>query len=80
MEFKEGKSYYLYEDRAENSVCKAHVLHILPHPEDPDDNLIVYRWFGKHKRWWWYGITSVSHQRDLEGYVKKMVQRFIKRH
>ena len=79
MEFKEGKTYYLYDERAEHDVCKAHILHVLPHPEYPNDRLIVYRWFGKHKRWWWYGVTSVSHQDELAEHVTKMVRRFIKR-
>ena len=80
MEFKEGKTYYLFDSRAEHDVCKAHVLHVLPHPENPDERLIVYRWFGKHKRHWWYGITDLYIQNLYADYVKKVVQDYIKKH
>lgn len=71
---QEGKAYYFYDDRATDSVCKAHVLHILPHPDRIDDRLIVYRWFGKHKRRWWYGITTISQQEIWEDYCKDAVK------
>lgn len=72
-EIKEGKTYYFYDDRAEYSVCKAHVLKILPHPEYEDDRLIVYRWFGKHRRYWFYGVTSIRKQEMAADYVQKVV-------
>ena len=62
MRYEVGKAYYFYDDRADRDVCKAHVLHILPHPEREDDRLIVYRWYGIHRRRWWYGVTTVSQQ------------------
>lgn len=71
---KEGKTYYFYDDRAVDDVCKAHVLHILPHPDRIDDRLIVYRWFGRHKRRWWYGITTISQQEIWEDYCKDAVK------
>lgn len=71
---KEGKTYYFYDDRAVDDVCKAHVLHILPHPDRIDDRLIVYRWFGKHKRRWWYGITTISQQEIWEDYCKDAIK------
>lgn len=40
MSIQEGKTYYFYDDRAVDDVCKAHVLNILPHPEREDDRLI----------------------------------------
>lgn len=75
MEFKEGKTYYLYEPRAEKNVCKAHVLHVLPHPENPEERLIVYRWFGRRKRGWWYGVTDIFIQDLYAEYVKKVIQK-----
>lgn len=69
----EGKTNYFYDDRAEEDVCKAHVLHILPHPEREDDRLIVYRWYGKHRQRWWYGVTTISQQELWADYVKKVI-------
>ena len=69
MEYKVGKAYYLYDNRAERNECKAHILAILPHPELSDDNLIVYRWWGKHKRYWFYGVTTYWQQDIWADYV-----------
>ena len=84
MEYKVGNAYYLYDDRAEHDVCKAHILAILPHPEDnagrdKTDKLIVYRWYGKHKRYWFYGVTTYWQQTMWADYVKSKVEKFIKR-
>lgn len=73
MDIQEGKTYYFYDDRAVDDVCKAHVLSILPHPEREDDKLVVYRWFGKHRRHWWYGVTSISQQKLWADYVRKVM-------
>lgn len=73
MDIQEGKTYYLYDDRAVNDVCKAHVLKVLPHPEREDDRLVVYRWYGKHKQQWWYGVTSISQQELWADYCAKVV-------
>lgn len=74
MNITEGKTYYFYDDRAEGDVCKAHVLHILPHPERDDDRLIVYRWYGKHRQHWWYGVTTISQQELWADYVQKVIK------
>lgn len=74
MEYKVGKAYYLYDNRAERDVCKAHILAILPHPEFSDDNLIVYRWWGKHKQYWFYGVTTYWQQNIWGDYVKHRVE------
>jgi len=68
---QEGKAYYFYDDRATDSVCKAHVLHILPHPESNNNKLIVYRWYGKHRRRWWYGVTTLAIQEIWDEYCQK---------
>ena len=73
MNIEEGKQYYFYDDRAEEDVCKAHVLHILPHPDRDDDKLIVYRWYGKHRQRWWYGMTTISQQEMWADYVQKVI-------
>ena len=74
MNIQEGKTYYFRDNRAVDGVCKAHVLHILPHPERDEDLLIVYRWYGKHKQRWWYGVTTLSEQQLWAGYCKKMIK------
>lgn len=73
--FKEGKECWMYDSRAEFDVCYAHILYVLPHPENHNDRLIVYRWFGKNKKWWWYGVTSISDQELEMDYVTKTVER-----
>ena len=73
-DIKQGRTYYLYDDRAEEGVCKAHVLHVLPHPErGEDDRLIVYCWYGKHRQHWWYGVTTMSQQELWADYVRKVI-------
>jgi hypothetical protein len=72
---KAGQKCWLLEDRAVWNVCNAEILHVLPHPEDPEDKLIVYRWFGTNKKWWWYGITSASYQEENLDYIKKVVNK-----
>ena len=73
MTIIEGKTNYFYDSRADDDVCKAHVLHILPHPEREDDRLIVYRWYGTHRQHWWYGVTSIGQQELWEDYVQKVI-------
>ncbi len=73
MNIEIGKTYYFYDDRAVDDVCKAHVLHILPHPEREDDRLIVYRWYGKHKKRWWYGVTTTRQQEICADYCKDAI-------
>lgn len=73
MKYVEGKSYYLYDDSAVDYVCKAHILHILPHPEREDDSLIVYRWWGRHSKGWLYGVTFLWRQEFWADYVHKVV-------
>jgi len=74
MNIEEGKSYYFYDNRATDDVCKAHVLSVLPHPEREDDRLIVYRWYGKHRQRWWYGVTTISQQELWAEYCQKVVK------
>ena len=72
-DIKVGKTYYFYDNRAVDDVCKAHVLALLPHPEREDDRLIVYRWWGKHRRYWWYGVTTIRQQEIWADYCKNAV-------
>lgn len=75
MNIEEGKSYYFYDNRAIDAVCKAHVLKILPHPEHKEDRLIVYRWYEKHRQKWWYGVTTISQQELWYDYCQRVIRK-----
>lgn len=67
---------YLYDNRSTDDVVKAHIIAYLPHPESPNDRLIVYRWFGTHRRYWWYGVTSEKQQDHIwKDYVQVLEHR-----
>lgn len=78
MNIETGKTCYLYDERALRDVCKAYILAILPHPTDSDDNVIVYRWWGRRARGWFYGATELSTQKIFEKYVNTIVNKYIK--
>lgn len=75
MDIKVGKKYYFYDERAELSVCVAHVLGVLPHPEREDDRLVVYRWYSKHKQRWFYGVTDGQTQEIWSDFCQKVVKK-----
>ncbi len=79
MNIQAGKKCYLYNSKAKFDVCTAHILHVMPHPERKDDILIVYRWYGKHKQWWHYDVTSGQEQDIEQEYVQRNVEKYIKR-
>ena len=66
---------YLYDERADDNVVKAHIIAYLPNPERQDDRLIVYRWYGKHRHYWFYGVTKEQIQAIWEDYVQKVLER-----
>ena len=72
MNCREGNKIYLYDDRAENNVCAANILKVIDHPEDPNDRLIVYRWWSNHKKKWFYGVTEIWKQELWKDYVNKV--------
>lgn len=43
-------------------------------PEREEDRLIVYRWYGRHKQRWWYGVTTISQQDIWADYCKDAVR------
>lgn len=75
MEYKVGKKYHFYENGAMFDFCLAHVLSVLPHPEDDTDQLIVYRWHGVHKQWWFYRVTTAKEQEQMKDYVARQIER-----
>lgn len=79
MDITVGKKYYFYDERAKHCVCTAHVLHILPHPERENDRLIIYRWYGKYKKRWWYGVTDGRTQMCWKDYCQDVAEQYIKK-
>lgn len=75
MNYKIGKTYHFFNDDNKDNVCKAHVLHIMPHPEADGVFLIIYRWFGFYHRWWHYAVTDTDEQDGYADYVKRRLQR-----
>ena len=56
-DYQVGKAYRVYYD---SDVRKAHVLAILPHPTDPNDRLIAFRYFGRYCQDWHYALIEES--------------------
>jgi hypothetical protein len=52
-----GKSFNAIVPFSQPNSIKVHIDHILPSIVD-GQQLVVYRVFGKHKRWWHYFICS----------------------
>lgn len=77
-EMKPGDKCWIFDDRANNDICEAEILHVLPHPEDPEERLIVYRWFGTNKKWWWYGVTDIDYQELNHELIKRKVEKICK--
>lgn len=57
--FKEGNTFYLPKPNK----TKCHVVTVV------DNNMVVYKWFGKHKQWWHYGVESASYLKSMHGIV-----------
>lgn len=56
-DYQVGKAYRVYYD---SDVRKAHVLAILPHPTDPADRLIAFRYYGRYRQDWHYALIEES--------------------
>lgn len=60
MTFKKGKAYTIYiSSVGENRKC--HIVELI------ENDMIVYKYFGKHKQWWHYFVQSRS---ELEHYFE----------
>lgn len=68
-----GKTRYLYN--IFHKVVKAHILHFLPHPEDPDNRLIVFRHWSIYTHSWHYEVTDANFQASIEKYVDDALKR-----
>ena len=68
-----GKTRYL--SNISHNVVKAHILHILPHPEDPDNRLIVFRYWSVHTHRWHYEIADANLQAAIEKDVDNVLER-----
>lgn len=58
MEFKAGQAY---KCRINNKNYKIHIVAVV------DINMVVYKFYGKHKQWWHYEIKRAD---DLEFYIE----------
>lgn len=69
-----GKTRYL--KNYDFYIVKAHILHILPHPEDPDNRLIVFRYWSIRLHRWHYEITDANSQARIEKLVYEYVKKW----
>ena len=60
MTFEKGKAYTIHISALGES-RKAHIVELI------ENDMIVYKYFGKHKQWWHYFVQSRS---ELEHYFK----------
>lgn len=72
--FKIGTKRYIYDPRAQDDVCLAHILAVMPHPDNDEDQIIVYRFWGKHRKYYFYGAKQASLLGLWNGYVNDVVQ------
>lgn len=56
LDFKVGQTYHAYTVGG-NGIYKIHIEAIIPSLND-DYNMIVYRYYGKHKQRWFYIIKE----------------------
>ena len=60
MNFEIGKKYPIYRKFGFGKPYLIHVLAIV------DDYYVVYKWYGRHKQWWHYGV---DYDRSLRPYL-----------
>lgn len=60
MTFKKGKAYHIWLMDA-GRIQKIHIVELI------ENDMIVYKFFGKHKQWWYYRI---NHKREIEKYLE----------
>lgn len=60
MTFEKNKSYHIYMF----DTCRNQKIHIV---ELIENDMIVYKFFGKHKQWWHYKVES---KRQIEFYFE----------
>lgn len=51
MNYEAGQSFRIFDHSFCNDSMKIHIMYVLDGIYK-DQKLIVYRYFGKHKRWW----------------------------
>lgn len=51
---KVGSTFKIYLAGSPRPLYKCHVLAIV------DEDMIVYKWYGKHKQWWHYNVESLG--------------------
>jgi len=59
MNFIKGNTYYIL--RSTGKPYKIHILAIV------DSNMVVFKWYGRHKQWWHY---EIQHANILESEIQ----------
>lgn len=57
LDFKVGQTFKSCENNG-GGIYKIHIDAIIPSKNEEGVNMIVYRYFGKHKRYWHYIIKE----------------------
>jgi hypothetical protein len=65
--FKEGMTFYAIVPFSQPNSIKVHIDYVLPSKVYSDEIFIVYRVFGKHKRWW---HTFLYTTEDMKHYIE----------
>jgi hypothetical protein len=60
MKFKKGQSFRMHIS-ALGEARKVHVVAVI------ENDMLVYKYFGKHKQWWHYFVDSRT---NIEFYIK----------
>ena len=60
MTFEKGKTYRIH-DQSIGESRKIHIVELI------ENDMIVYKYFGKHKQWWHYFVES---KKQLEFYFE----------
>lgn len=74
MDIKPGKSYHIYDSQNASRVVKAHVMHIVDGCYQ-DEQLIIYRFYGKYKRWWHQCLLTKERFIEAIEFAQRIKQR-----
>lgn len=67
-EFKAGMSFRAMPPFSQPKTIKVHIDYVLPSKAYSDVTLIVYRVFGKQKKWW---HEFMCEKREMEMYIER---------
>lgn len=70
MSFQKGSTFKIC--KGAGKPYKAHVLEIV------DGNMVVYKWFGRHKRWWHYSVEDAEHLEIMNKIAEERIEKLAK--